>query len=73
MIDSTAEKIAVEVKAALENSPVSDLRKLDVHRDGATLILTGRVSSFYHKQLALESIRTIAEGCCVVNDVCVDF
>ena len=72
MIDSVAEQVTVRAKTALRNSSVSDLRELDVYRDGETLFLTGRVSSFYHKQLAQEAILAVADGCCVVNEVQVD-
>ncbi len=72
MIDSVGEQIAIRAQAALRNSPFSDLREIDVRRDGDTLHLTGRVSSFYHKQLAQEAIRAIADGWCVVNEVSVD-
>jgi osmotically-inducible protein OsmY len=56
-------------KAALAQSPLCDLRNLDVeHRDG-TLILSGTVSSFYHKQLAQEVVRSVCKSVEIINSI----
>ena len=46
-----------------------DLRFLRVDRSANQLELTGRVGSYYHKQLAQETIRNIAGGMQMVNRV----
>ena len=51
-----------EAKAALQESPVFALRNLSVEQVGDNLILSGTVSTFYHKQLAQEVIRSVAHG-----------
>lgn len=54
---------------ALANSPLCRLRELHVeHVDGA-LLITGTVSSFYHKQLAQEAVLAVAGETHVVNRV----
>ncbi len=61
--------------AALEQSPIHSLRELAVEQEGETLLLSGRVDTFYHKQLAQELVRAIAEDCScdVVNSVDVEY
>ncbi len=50
-------------------SPFYALRELQVQREGDALLISGRVSSFYHKQLAQEVVRHAAEGVEVVNSI----
>lgn len=66
------EDVQSSAQAALAESPIFVLRELCVQRSGDALLLSGRVDSFYHKQLAQEAVRTVARGCRVVNavDVC---
>ncbi len=54
-------------RMALLQSNIYVLRKLHVERDGESLILRGRVDSYYHKQLAQELVRTVVERIEVVN------
>jgi osmotically-inducible protein OsmY len=56
---------------ALAASPVYALRELRVEHSGDTLVLSGQVSSFYHKQLAQEVVRSIAEdgAAAVINAI----
>ena len=54
---------------ALKDSPVFDLRELHVERIGDSLLIRGRVDSFYHKQLAQESIRAVVGHYHVINQV----
>ncbi len=61
-----------EAKRVLATSPIFDVRTLQVERNGETLLLSGRVASFYHKQLAQEAIRAVADGVTLVNSVNVD-
>ena len=62
-------------ETALGESPIHTLRGVLVEQDGETLTLSGRVDTFYHKQLAQELIRAIADDCecAVVNCVDVDY
>ena len=59
-------------QTALKDSPIFALRDLHVHRDGGTLLISGRVNSFYHKQLAQEVVRAVAEDLRVVNSIDVE-
>jgi hypothetical protein len=58
-----------EARGALARSNIYDLRMLRVDGDGDSVVLSGRVSSFYHKQLAQEIVRTAADGFEVVNAI----
>jgi hypothetical protein len=52
-----------EAQAALQASPLYDLRELKVEEtDGQRLVLRGMVSSFYHKQLAQEVVLGLAKS-----------
>ena len=53
---------AARAKSALSRSRIYDLRRLHVDQDGEAVVLRGRVSSFYHKQLAQELVRSALEG-----------
>ena len=59
-------------RAALAESPIFMLRELRVEQSGDALLLSGRVDTFYHKQLAQEAVRGVAEGMQVVNSIEVD-
>jgi osmotically-inducible protein OsmY len=60
-------------QSALSGSPIYALREVRVERTrGGNLVLSGRVDSFYHKQMAQECVRTVAEGHQVVNSLMVD-
>lgn len=60
---SLLDTLQPRAQAALCNSPVSELRDLRVdHREG-TLVISGTVSSFYHKQLAQEVVRAVCKEC----------
>ncbi|MFG0267544.1 MAG: BON domain-containing protein [Rhodopirellula sp. JB055] len=74
-VDSGSRVSGNEVTAAIKalaDSSVAELRFLRVDESESEICLTGRVRSFYHKQLAQEAIRPVAEGRLVVNrvDVC---
>lgn len=58
--------------SVLAQSAVSELRRLHVKESDQSIYLSGRVRSFYHKQLAQEAIRPVAAGRQVINrvDVC---
>ena len=65
----TAKDVQQRAQVALAASPVFALRDLQVEQDGDTLLISGLVSSFYHKQLAQEVVRHAAEGVEVVNSI----
>jgi len=71
MLQAATLDVKSRARAALSQSPIQTLRELRVDRVGKTLTLSGRVETFYHKQLAQELVRAIAEDChCdVVNSV----
>jgi hypothetical protein len=50
-------------QSALSKSPIFELRDLRVERENGALVLSGVVSSFYHKQLAQEVVRTVCRQC----------
>ena len=60
---------AARAKSALSCSRIYDLRRLSVEPDGEAVVLRGRVSSFYHKQLAQEIVRNEIEGAEVINAI----
>ncbi|MEM1068975.1 MAG: BON domain-containing protein [Planctomycetota bacterium] len=63
-----AEQAATDV---LAKSSVRELRALRVDGTSTQLRLTGRVSSFYHKQLAQEAVRPVTQGRQIINSVSV--
>jgi osmotically-inducible protein OsmY len=56
----------------LAKSSVRELRQIRVDGSANELQLSGSVRSFYHKQLAQETVRSVAAGMQLVNrvDVC---
>lgn len=58
-----------QARSALQESPIYDLRHLQVERQNETLLISGRVSTFYHKQLAQEVVRAVSGRTRVVNSV----
>ena len=63
--------ILVAASAVLANSSVGDLRFLRVDEQADTLRLSGQVRSYYHKQLAQETVRVVAGNMQVVIGVSV--
>lgn len=63
--------VARQARLALDSSRVYVLRRLSVEQDGDSIILSGRVDSFYHKQLAQELVRAAAEGIEMENAISV--
>jgi len=64
-----ADQSAEQALAVLAQSGVAELRFLRVDEDETQICLSGRVRSFYHKQLAQEAIRPIAAGRQLINRV----
>jgi hypothetical protein len=71
MADAVAHEVQPRAQKALSASPVFALRELRVDQEEEHLRISGLVSSFYHKQLAQEVVRAVAEGIQVVNTVTV--
>ena len=63
------QEVATAASEILASSSVSELRQLRVDGQANELRLSGIVRSFYHKQLAQESVRTVAGDMRVVNRV----
>lgn len=62
MADNSAKEIQPRAQMALAGSPICELRDLRVERHEEDLVISGSVSSFYHKQLAQEAVRTVCNG-----------
>ena len=71
MLETSEQAVPQAATDALASSPVRELRELRVDGNSTQLHLTGRVSSFYHKQLAQEAVRSVTEGRQIVNRVLV--
>ena len=69
MAEVLAQQVSPRAQHALDSSPVYALRDLRVEQQGESLLISGLVKSFYHKQLAQEVVRAVAEGCEVVNSI----
>ncbi len=70
MIDKCdPQEICRRASEALATSSVQEIRTLHVKRERDSLRVTGRVGSFYHKQLALETIRSVSRGMRIDNGV----
>jgi BON domain-containing protein len=63
------EDVQPRAQTALRASPIFALRDLRVEQTGDALLISGLVSSFYHKQLAQEVVRAVAEGVEVINSI----
>ena len=69
MMDTTQQDVEQAAIEVLANSSVRELRQLRVDGSSNKLELSGRVRSFYHKQLAQETVLAVAAGMQVVNQV----
>ena len=61
--------VQARAQRALADSPFYELRELQVDQRDNALIISGIVSSFYHKQLAQEVVRTVCKGIEVINSI----
>lgn len=59
-------------QSLLAESGQHELRRLSVTETDETVVLEGRVSRYYLKQLAQEVVRAAMEGRRLINRVCVD-
>lgn len=58
-VETLSGDLIARARLALRQSPIYELRDIQVEQNGETIILSGVVSSFYHKQLAQEAVRSI--------------
>jgi hypothetical protein len=63
------DEVRPRAQAALASSPFYELRELSVEVRNDALLISGRVSSFYHKQLAQEVVRSVCIDAQVVNTI----
>jgi hypothetical protein len=59
----------LQARTVLAKSSIRELRQLRVDESDETLELSGHVRSYYHKQLAQETVRTVARGRQLINRV----
>ena len=69
MGDPSMMNVQERAQAALAASPIYVLREVLVERVGSSLLLTGTVDTFYHKQVAQELVRAVAGRVDVINVV----
>ncbi len=60
-----------KAQTALSESPIYELRDLLVELMGESLLISGSVDSFYHKQLAQEAVRAVVGKIPMINRVLV--
>jgi hypothetical protein len=72
MAVTVLDDVQPRAQAALCSSPFYELRELLVQPRDDTLHISGCVSSFYHKQLAQEVVRSVCTDVKVVNAICVE-
>ena len=58
-----------KARSALTHNPILSLRNLDVEQAGDAIVISGRVRSFYEKQMAQEAIRAVCQGVQLQNTV----
>ena len=69
MAESMAAECHERAQNALSSSPIHAMRVLRVEQDCDALIISGRVETFYHKQLAQELVRAVSNGCQLINSI----
>jgi hypothetical protein len=57
---------------ALRHSPIPALRKLCVEESSTGVVISGRVSSYYFKQMAQETVMPLLDHRALFNRVTVD-
>ncbi len=71
-IDSKSiDDVRPRAQTALAGSPIYELRDLRVDQHEGALLISGAVTSFYHKQLAQEVVRSVCQGFDVNNSISV--
>ncbi|NQU19942.1 MAG: BON domain-containing protein [Candidatus Nealsonbacteria bacterium] len=69
MVPISTNNVQPRAQTALANCPVYELRNLQVEQRGDALLISGNVSSYYHKQLAQELVRSVCKDSDVVNSI----
>ena len=72
MASTSPTDVEPRAQTALASSPIYELQNLHVEQCNGALLISGAVSSFYHKQLAQELVRSVCRGTAVVNSIEVD-
>ena len=72
MIESAYCDITGRMKILLEKSPIAEVRRIHVQREGNRVMLSGRVRTYYAKQMAQETVRQAGNGLHIINKVDVD-
>lgn len=72
MIHAGFHDVTGRLRLLLSESPIAEIRKIRVEQEGDTVMLEGRVRSFYAKQMAQETIRGATTGLHIENRVRVD-
>ena len=72
MATTPVQDVQPRAQTALSSSPIYELRDLQVEQREGTLLISGAVSSYYHKQLAQEVVRSVCEGIEVNNSILVE-
>jgi osmotically-inducible protein OsmY len=60
-----------KAQVALSESPIYELRDLQVETTDAGLLISGTVDSYYHKQLAQEAVRAVVGRVPMINQILV--
>jgi len=63
------ERDVSRARTALRESDIYFIRQLHIDSTGDSMLLTGRVDTFYHKQMAQEIVRAVCDGVQLVNSV----
>lgn len=71
--ESRLKNVLVAASDRLSRSPYPVLGRLECDYHDGVLILSGRVRSFYEKQVAQESVRSVEGVHQIVNDVEVEW
>ena len=72
MAVTAIDEVRPRAQKALCNSPFHELRELQVGQRDDAILISGCVSSFYHKQLAQEAVRSVCTDVRVINSVHVE-
>lgn len=67
--NAESETLKQTAQSLLRASPFQELHAVDVVIEDGGLRLRGQVMSFFHKQIAQETIRSVAPGGVVENDL----
>jgi osmotically-inducible protein OsmY len=69
VIEKDARRAERRIRSALDESPIYDLRTLQVELSESGVVVSGQVSSYYHKQLAIEAARAVGGAAPFVNQI----